>query len=98
MHHVVSDGWSMGVIAQELSALYSAYSKGQESPLPELAVQYADYAVWQRGWLDGDVLKEQLGYWQRHLEGAPAILELPTDRPRPAIADLPRQPGVFACR
>ncbi|WP_163973487.1 non-ribosomal peptide synthetase, partial [Myxococcus sp. CA018] len=85
MHHIVSDGWSMGVLVRELVALYEAYSQGRESPLAELEVQYADYAVWQREWLKGEVLEEQLGYWRKQLAGAPAALELPTDKVRPAV-------------
>jgi amino acid adenylation domain-containing protein len=85
MHHIVSDGWSTGVLVQELSALYTAYAQRQPSPLAELAIQYADYAVWQRGWLQGAVLDEQLQYWREQLEGAPAVLELPTDHSRPAV-------------
>ena len=68
-----------------MSALYEAYAAGQESPLAELPIQYADYAVWQREWLQGEVLEEQLGYWRQQLAGAPAVLELPTDRVRPAL-------------
>ncbi|HEX9936150.1 MAG TPA: condensation domain-containing protein, partial [Longimicrobium sp.] len=83
MHHSVSDGWSMGVLWRELSALYAAYREGRESPLPELAVQYADYAVWQREQLAGEVLDRQLSYWRERLANAPALLELPTDHPRP---------------
>ncbi|MFL5541362.1 MAG: amino acid adenylation domain-containing protein, partial [Longimicrobiaceae bacterium] len=75
MHHVVSDGWSMGVLYRELSSLYAAYREGGESPLPELAVQYADYAVWQREQLDGEVLDRQLSYWRERLSGAPELLE-----------------------
>ncbi|HEX8245669.1 MAG TPA: condensation domain-containing protein, partial [Longimicrobium sp.] len=85
MHHVVSDGWSMGVLYRELSALYEAYRDGGESPLPELAVQYADYAVWQREQLAGEALDRQLSWWRERLAGAPELLELPTDRPRPAV-------------
>ncbi|HEX8694997.1 MAG TPA: amino acid adenylation domain-containing protein, partial [Longimicrobium sp.] len=85
MHHVVSDGWSMGVLFRELSALYGAYREGRESPLPELPVQYADYAVWQREQLAGEVLDRQLAYWKERLAGAPELLELPTDHPRPAV-------------
>jgi hypothetical protein len=85
MHHIVSDGWSMGLLVREVAALYKAYQEGQESPLEELAVQYADYAVWQREWLAGEVLEGQLEYWRRQLAGAPAVLELPTDRPRPRV-------------
>ncbi|HZF14101.1 MAG TPA: amino acid adenylation domain-containing protein, partial [Thermoanaerobaculia bacterium] len=85
MHHIVSDGWSMGVLLQEIGALYGAYSRGAGSPLPELPVQYADFAVWQRSWLAGEVLEAQLAYWREQLAGAPTLLELPTDRPRPAV-------------
>ena len=85
MHHIVSDGWSMGVLMRELAALYEAFSAGQPSPLQALPVQYADYAVWQREWLSGEVLEEQLDYWQRELGDAPTALQLPTDRPRPAV-------------
>ncbi|HEX8275905.1 MAG TPA: amino acid adenylation domain-containing protein, partial [Longimicrobiaceae bacterium] len=82
MHHVASDGWSIVVLVRELSALYAAYSRGEASPLPELPVQYADYAVWQREWLRGETLDTLLGYWRERLEGAPPLLELPTDHPR----------------
>ncbi|HEY7770659.1 amino acid adenylation domain-containing protein, partial [Longimicrobium sp.] len=85
MHHIVSDGWSMGVLNRELSALYAAYREGRESPLPELPVQYADYAVWQREQLTGEVLDRQLAYWRERLAGAPELLELPTDHPRPPV-------------
>ena len=84
MHHIVSDGWSMGVLVREFVQLYEAFSRGQLSPLGELPIQYVDYAVWQRGWLQGEVLEKQLRYWKGRLAGAPA-LELPTDRPRPAV-------------
>ena len=85
MHHIISDGWSCGVLIREIVALYEAYSLGAESPLPELPIQYADYAVWQREWLQGEVLQEQLAYWKEQLKDAPALLELPLDRPRPAM-------------
>jgi amino acid adenylation domain-containing protein len=85
MHHVVSDGWSMEVLFRELSVLYEAYRQGRPSPLSELAVQYADYAVWQREQLDGEALDRQLSYWRKRLAGAPELLELPTDRPRPPV-------------
>ncbi len=84
-HHIVSDGWSMGVLMKEVTALYTAFVERREDPLPPLPVQYADYAVWQRGWLQGDVLERQLTYWREHMRGAPALLELPTDRPRPPV-------------
>ncbi|MFN6569722.1 amino acid adenylation domain-containing protein, partial [Dendronalium sp. ChiSLP03b] len=85
IHHIVFDGWSMGVFVQELAALYNAYSQGQPSPLAPLPIQYADFAIWQRNWLQGDVLQSQLSYWQQQLANAPALLSLPTDRPRPAV-------------
>ncbi|HEU4593896.1 MAG TPA: condensation domain-containing protein, partial [Pyrinomonadaceae bacterium] len=83
MHHIVSDGWSMGVLVREMTTLYSAFTSGEESPLEELSIQYADYAAWQRQYLSGEVLDAQLSYWRTQLGGAPALLELPTDRPRP---------------
>ncbi|TMC17580.1 MAG: amino acid adenylation domain-containing protein [Chloroflexi bacterium] len=85
LHHILTDGWSMGVLLRELSALYQAQLKGRPAPLPALPIQYADYAIWQRQWLQGEVLQDQLVYWQQQLSGAPALLELPTDRPRPAV-------------
>ncbi|MFM7479110.1 MAG: condensation domain-containing protein, partial [Microcystis aeruginosa] len=83
MHHIVSDGWSMGVFLQELTALYNAYIQGLSSPLNPLSIQYGDFTLWQRQWLQGEVLQQQLDYWQKQLAGAPALLSLPTDRPRP---------------
>ncbi|WP_460357690.1 MULTISPECIES: non-ribosomal peptide synthase/polyketide synthase [unclassified Pseudomonas] len=88
VHHIVADGWSMGVLTRELMALYQAFSHGQPDPLPPLALQYGDYAVWQRRWLSGEVLQRQSDYWQQTLDGAPALLTLPTDRPRPAQQDF----------
>ncbi|MFB1485371.1 amino acid adenylation domain-containing protein, partial [Corallococcus sp. RDP092CA] len=85
MHHIVSDGWSMGVLVREMAAFYEAFATGRTPSLPELPVQYADYASWQRGWLQGDVLAQQMTYWKQQLTGAPSALELPTDRPRPAV-------------
>jgi amino acid adenylation domain-containing protein len=85
LHHIVADGWSIGVLTRELAALYAAARLGRPSPLPELPVQYADYAVWQRRQLQGEVLAGQLDYWRRQLAGAPPLLDLPTDRPRPAV-------------
>ena len=82
-HHIVSDGWSMGVLAQELGALYRAFIQQQPDPLPELAIQYPDYAAWQREWLRGERLEQQSEYWREELAEAPVLLELPTDRPRP---------------
>ncbi|RKH55730.1 non-ribosomal peptide synthetase, partial [Corallococcus llansteffanensis] len=85
MHHIVSDGWSVGVLVREVSALYAAFAQGRPSPLPELPVQYADYAAWQRQELQGETLRREVDYWKRQLVGAPPVLELPTDRPRPAV-------------
>ncbi|CAN2534219.1 Gramicidin+S+synthase+2 [Methylocapsa aurea] len=87
MHHIVSDGWSSGVLLREFVALYEARLAGRPSPLPELAIQYADYAVWQRDWLRGEVLDRQLAYWRDKLGGAPPALDLPTDHPRPPRQD-----------
>ncbi|MFC5475604.1 non-ribosomal peptide synthase/polyketide synthase [Paraherbaspirillum soli] len=83
-HHIVTDAWSLEILVRELSVLYNAYRAGAEDPLPALSVQYADYAVWQRQWLSGTWLQAQTDYWRDCLAGAPALLELPTDRPRPA--------------
>jgi amino acid adenylation domain-containing protein len=84
-HHIVSDGWSIGVLLGELRTLYAAFSQDQADPLPPLALQYADYAAWQRDWLQGERLQSQTAYWREHLGGAPALLELPADRARPAM-------------
>ncbi len=84
MHHIVSDGWSLGVLFHELSVLYEAYSSGRTSTLPELEIQYVDFAKWQREWLQGDVLAAHLDWWRLQLQSAPAMLELPADRPRPS--------------
>ena len=84
LHHIVSDAWSFGVLFKELAATYEAFAAGRPSPLPELPIQYADFAVWQRDWLSGEVLDRQLAFWRKRLAGASGVLELPTDRPRPA--------------
>ena len=84
MHHIVSDGWSLGVFIKEMAALYEAFSVGINSPLGELPIQYADYAEWQRGWLRGEIYERQLSYWKQQLGGGSPVLQLPTDRPRPA--------------
>ncbi|HEY0603650.1 MAG TPA: amino acid adenylation domain-containing protein, partial [Herpetosiphonaceae bacterium] len=85
IHHMISDGLSMQVLSRELSALYTAYVSGTDPALPPLPVQYADYAHWQRSWLQGEVLEQRLSYWRSQLADAPKMLELPTDRPRPPI-------------
>ncbi|MGB8494244.1 MAG: amino acid adenylation domain-containing protein, partial [Candidatus Acidiferrum sp.] len=85
MHHIVSDGWSTGILVRELVALYVASCAGGSSPLPALPIQYADFAQWQRQWLQGEVLETQIAYWKERLAGAPALIDLPTDLPRPAV-------------
>jgi amino acid adenylation domain-containing protein len=92
LHHIVADGWSLGILGQELAALEAAFAAGHPSPLPELPIQYTDFARWQRQWLRGEVLEAQLGYWRQRLGGG-AVLELPTDRPRPAVQSF-RGAGV----
>jgi len=85
MHHIVSDGWSMDVLLREVRALYAAYAEGRPSPLPDLPIQYTDFARWQRAWLQGEVLESQLAYWKLRLAGSVTLLDLPTDHPRPAL-------------
>jgi hypothetical protein len=85
MHHIISDAWSIGVLVREIGELYTARVQGRPAELPELAVQYADYAQWQREWMNGEVLSRELAYWKRQLAGAPSVLALPTDRPRPPV-------------
>lgn len=84
MHHIVADGWSLGILVRELATLYRTFAQGDSSPLAPLPIQYADFAVWQRNWLSAAKMAEELGYWRKQLAGAPPLLELPTDRPRPA--------------
>ncbi|HVG17568.1 MAG TPA: amino acid adenylation domain-containing protein [Blastocatellia bacterium] len=85
MHHIVADGWSMGILLREVQALYESFSKGEASPLAEPDIQYADYACWQREWLQGEVLEQQISYWKTKLADSESLLELPTDRPRPPV-------------
>ncbi len=85
MHHIVSDGWSVDVFLRELGVLYDAFRNGEGSPLPELPIQYADYAIWQRQGFQGEALARELSYWREQLSGIPTQLDLPTDRPRPAV-------------
>lgn len=87
LHHIASDGWSLGVLNREVGLLYKAFCQGQPSPLPELAIQYADFAVWQRGWLQGEVLETQIKYWREQLAGI-GPLQLPTDRLRSVVQDF----------
>jgi myxalamid-type nonribosomal peptide synthetase MxaA len=88
LHHIIFDGWSIGVFIGELTALYKAFSTGTASPLPELPIQYADYAIWQRQWLQGMALKTRLDYWKQQLAGSLPVLELPTDRSRLAVQNF----------
>ncbi len=85
MHHIASDGWSIGVFWRHLTQLYTAFSQGQQNPLTPLPIQYADYAIWQKKWLSEEVLDHHLNYWKQKLTGANPVLELPTDRSRPAV-------------
>ena len=85
MHHIISDGWSIGVLIEEMSALYETFNRGEPSPLDELPIQYADYAVWQRQLIEGELLDSHAAYWKKQLHDSPAFLKLPTDRPRPAV-------------
>nr|ALT22083.1 nonribosomal peptide synthetase [Anabaena sp. XPORK15F] len=85
MHHIISDGWSLGIFIEELSTLYQNYLQGKSSPLPDLTIQYADFATWQKQWLTGETLEQQIKYWQENLKNAPSLLQLPTDKPRPSI-------------
>jgi len=84
-HHIAIDGWSLGIVYDELAQLYAAFLENKPSPLPELPVQYVDYTLWQRELLEGEVLQKQLDYWQKCFESRPPVMELPTDRPRPAV-------------
>ncbi|HET7233763.1 MAG TPA: amino acid adenylation domain-containing protein [Longimicrobium sp.] len=86
LHHIISDGWSTAILVREVAELYGAFTEGRAPSLPDLPVQYADYAAWQRGWLRGEVLEAQVAYWRQRLAGAPPVLDLPTDRPRPPTA------------
>jgi amino acid adenylation domain-containing protein len=85
MHHIISDGWSTGILVREVATLYVAFCAGGSSPLPALPIQYADFAHWQRQWLQGEVLETQIAYWKKQLANAPALIDLPTDHPRPAV-------------
>ncbi|MCP4654143.1 MAG: amino acid adenylation domain-containing protein, partial [bacterium] len=85
LHHIISDGWSQGLLVRELSAWYAALAGGSPAPLPELPIQYADFAVWQRRWLAGEALDQELAWWRQELAASPQVLDLPTDRPRPPV-------------
>ncbi len=96
IHHIIADEWSMEVIHREVNKLYNAFSHGRPSPLQELPIQYADFAVWQRDWLQGEVLQKQTSYWKKELTGAPFVLELPTDKLRPAMQSFRGATEIFA--
>ncbi|MGH8727036.1 MAG: non-ribosomal peptide synthetase, partial [Burkholderiales bacterium] len=85
LHHIISDGWSVGIFYREIAVLYQAFARSEPISLAELSIQYADYAVWQRGYLSGGILAPQLAYWKKQLSGTPPLLVLPADRPRPAL-------------
>ena len=85
LHHIISDGWSKGVLVKEISTLYGAFCRADQSPLPELSIQYADFAAWQRQQLQGEALEQELAYWKENLADAPPLLQLATDRPRPPV-------------
>src|SRR5262249_1769825 len=85
MHHIVSDEWSLNLLTHELGALYESYTQATVSELPDLPVQYVDYAVWQREWLQGEALEQQLAYWKRQLSDLPPVLKLPSDHPGPPV-------------
>ncbi|MEH2178695.1 amino acid adenylation domain-containing protein [Nostoc sp.] len=85
MHHIISDAWSVGILIREIGELYKAFCAKKPLSLPELPLQYADFAIWQRQWLQKEILKTQLNYWKQQLDGAPPLLQLPTDRPRPTV-------------
>jgi amino acid adenylation domain-containing protein/non-ribosomal peptide synthase protein (TIGR01720 family) len=95
MHHIVSDGWSLGILMREWAALYTAFGKGYPSPLPEMPIQYADFAEWQREWLRGEVLEEHLSYWREHLAELP-LIQLPTDRTRPPVQSFQGAKEIIA--
>src|SRR5439155_10500969 len=85
MHHIISDGWSLGILTRELGELYGCLSRGEPAMLPALPLRYRDFARWQRSWLQGETLEAQLSHWRARLAGAPQVLELPTDRPRASV-------------
>ncbi|MBF0120451.1 MAG: amino acid adenylation domain-containing protein [Desulfobacterales bacterium] len=95
IHHIISDGWSSEIIIKEASVLYDAYISGKQSPLNELSIQYADYAVWQINSLSGETFEKQITYWKNHLKGAPSLLELPTDKPRPPLQTFNGNTKIF---
>src|SRR5215213_2623175 len=97
MHHIISDAWSMGVLVREVAAFYNAHLNRESAVLPELELQYADYAVWQRQYLRGEVLEKQLSYWTGQLAGGPSVFQLPSDRPRPSLQSYRGAIVPFSC-
>ncbi|MGZ4135154.1 MAG: non-ribosomal peptide synthetase, partial [Tumebacillaceae bacterium] len=95
LHHIITDGWSMGIFFSELTMLYTSFAKGAPSPLPEITLQYADFANWQQEWLQGEALEQQLSYWREQLGGELPVLQLPTDFPRPAVQNYKGQNLLF---
>ncbi|HYL98720.1 MAG TPA: condensation domain-containing protein, partial [Blastocatellia bacterium] len=95
LHHIVSDGWSVGVLNRELGIIYGDFRRGAVDSLPDLSIQYADFAAWQRRWLSGPTLERQLAYWKEQLAGSPALLSLPTDRPRPPVQSYSAERETF---
>jgi amino acid adenylation domain-containing protein len=96
MHHIASDGWSMGILLREFTTLYNAYTQGETATLPELPIQYADYALWQREWMQGALLDEQLAYWKQQLGHGSPVLQLPLDKPRPVLQSFRGASELFA--
>ena len=96
MHHIVADDWSMGIFSRELQALYEAFVTNQEPQLPELPIQYADYALWQHAWSQNGTLEKQLQYWKQQLAGAPPLLNLPTDHRRTSLSRCAPEANVAA--
>ncbi|MEA5574016.1 amino acid adenylation domain-containing protein [Calothrix sp. UHCC 0171] len=95
MHHIISDGWSIGILIEELSIIYQAFYLDKPSPLPELSIQYADFSVWQKQYLSEEKIGTQLNYWKQQLQGCSKLLELPTDRPRPAVQTFRGDTQIF---
>src|SRR5208337_79593 len=96
LHHIIADEWSMEVLQRELHQIYRSFSRGEPSPLPELPIRYTDFVHWQRGYLQGEVLQQQVAFWKEALAGAPTVLELPTDKPRPAVQSFQGAIEAFA--
>ena len=96
MHHIISDGWSMGIFSKELNHFYTETVMGEPSNLPHLPIQYADFAFWQRQWFQNGQLDQQLSYWEKHLKNVPPLLTLPTDFPRPVVQTFSRKKTIIS--